>query len=149
MKGPDCGVATNKAIHTSSETRDWLHAKCPGAMYDEAGDFHWCDCPCHHTLVRDEAVARLQSLPVVPVTVPVAEPSAADRNRSVPVNVPSVGTRVCGCGCGAQVGPKARFRPGHDAKLKSRLVALARHGDSHQALLAREQLEALGWDHFI
>ena len=45
---------------------------------------------------------------------------------------------LCECGCGAPV--RRRFLPGHDAILKSRLLAAARAGDD-----ARRRLERLGW----
>jgi predicted nuclease with RNAse H fold len=45
---------------------------------------------------------------------------------------------LCECGCGAPV--RRRFLPGHDAILKSRLLAAARAGDD-----ARRHLERLGW----
>lgn len=47
--------------------------------------------------------------------------------------------RLCECGCGAPV--RQRFLPGHDAKLKSRLLRAARLGDT----FAEEQLRQLGW----
>lgn len=53
--------------------------------------------------------------------------------------------RTCECGCGETVGVRARFRPGHDAKLKSRLVDAARKGDAE----ASADLKRLGWDKFI
>lgn len=46
---------------------------------------------------------------------------------------------ACGCGCGAPV--RRRFLPGHDAKLKSRLLAAWRDGDT----TAAERLRDLGW----
>ena len=46
--------------------------------------------------------------------------------------------RLCECGCGAAV--RKRFLPGHDAKLKGRLLAEARTGDR-----ARRELARLGW----
>jgi hypothetical protein len=46
---------------------------------------------------------------------------------------------LCECGCGAPV--RRRFLPGHDAILKSRLLAATRAGDD-----ARTQLERLGWN---
>jgi len=45
---------------------------------------------------------------------------------------------LCECGCGAPV--RRRFLPGHDAILKSRLLAASRAGDD-----ARRRLERLGW----
>lgn len=51
--------------------------------------------------------------------------------------------RKCRCGCGAPVA--RRFLPGHDAKLKSRLVKEARNGSE----AARQELREEGWEHFI
>ncbi|MFY0571120.1 DUF429 domain-containing protein [Archangium lansingense] len=51
----------------------------------------------------------------------------------------------CECGCGEQASRRSRFRQGHDAKLKSRLLAAARAGDAN----AVEQLTALGWLKFL
>lgn len=74
---------------------------------------------------------------------------------------PALGTgRKCLCGCGRDVSPRARFKSGHDAKLKSRLVRLARadckclsSGNEHLASCvvnnARSRLEELGWAKFI
>jgi hypothetical protein len=50
----------------------------------------------------------------------------------------SLAARLCECGCGEAV--RRRFLPGHDAKLKGRLLAEARAGDR-----ARQQLARLGW----
>jgi hypothetical protein len=49
----------------------------------------------------------------------------------------------CECGCGAD--SKSRFLPGHDAKLKSRLVTQAVEGSKE----AEKQLADLGWSHFL
>lgn len=46
--------------------------------------------------------------------------------------------RLCECGCGEPV--RRRFLPGHDAKLKSRLLLQARAGER-----ARRELMRLGW----
>lgn len=51
----------------------------------------------------------------------------------------SPGNGVCGCGCGAAV--RRRFLPGHDAKLKSHLLAAWRGGDR----AAADRLRDLGW----
>ncbi len=34
--------------------------------------------------------------------------------------------RDCACGCGAKVSPPSRFRPGHDARLKSVVMRVVR-----------------------
>jgi hypothetical protein len=51
---------------------------------------------------------------------------------------PAAAPRLCACGCGEPV--RRRFLPGHDAKLRSRLLAQARAGDAAWAELRR-----LGW----
>lgn len=48
---------------------------------------------------------------------------------------------ACLCGCGEQV-PR-RFKPGHDARMKSRLFAAAREGDQ----AAKDEIVAQGWWH--
>lgn len=53
----------------------------------------------------------------------------------------------CGDGCGAKV--KARFLPGHDAKLKSALLKIAHEGDSEAAEAALARLVELKWDRFF
>jgi hypothetical protein len=52
-------------------------------------------------------------------------------------------TGFCECGCGQPV--RNRFMPGHDARLKSRLVREARAGD----IEAKLRLERLGWLRFL
>jgi hypothetical protein len=54
----------------------------------------------------------------------------------------------CGCGCG-DLTSGAEFRQGHDAKLKSRLLKIARgklDGDIEAAVL---KLKERGWDKFL
>lgn len=47
--------------------------------------------------------------------------------------------KPCMCGCGGMAGRKAKFIPGHDAKLKSRLLAFERFGqDNAEALESGE-----------
>ena len=57
--------------------------------------------------------------------------------------------RLCGCGCGLQLGEKAgkktEFLPGHDAKLKSALLQRALRDDK----AAVDELVRRGWDHFL
>lgn len=50
----------------------------------------------------------------------------------------------CECGCG-EITNGGRFRPGHDAKLKSRLIKEALAGGKRAAA----KLEALGWTRFL
>lgn len=72
-------------------------------------------------------------------------PPVSTRGGTVPkgnATSPSTG-RLCQCGCGQPVA--RRFKPGHDARLKSRLVKDARSGSE----AARKQLEEFGWEKFI
>lgn len=57
---------------------------------------------------------------------------------------------MCSCSCQGRTnyrsdGTRSRFLPGHDAKLKSRLLRLARAGDEQ----AIEELRRRGWEHFL
>jgi hypothetical protein len=55
---------------------------------------------------------------------------------------PKAQPHPCECGCGEQtVTGKARFIPGHDAKLASQLVRSALEGDR----TAEQRLKKLGW----
>ncbi len=50
------------------------------------------------------------------------------------------------CECGCKAGTKGgRFLPGHDAKLKSRLINAVRGGDKASAKRMRD----LGWERFV
>lgn len=61
---------------------------------------------------------------------------------TVTVQLPKAGrpAPVCECGCGERTGG-GRFRPGHDAKLKSALLARSRDGDK----AATDELIARAW----
>lgn len=70
---------------------------------------------------------------------------ASKTSKSKPV-VEEREPRFCECECGGfVVGKKARFKVGHDAKLKGELLRLAREGDAQ----AVERLQKLGWSHFL
>lgn len=51
----------------------------------------------------------------------------------------------CECDCGAEVRGRTRFVVGHDARLKSRLVAAALAGDA----ASEARLAGLGWSGFL
>ena len=91
------------------------------------GQGHWVGDP-------DEGVILLPIQAAVPMPSAIAPTVAPPVARAVAaVNGP------CGCGCGARV--RRRFLPGHDAKLKSRLLAAWRAGDT----TAEERLRSLRW----
>ena len=54
----------------------------------------------------------------------------------------------CQCGCGEQT-LGGKFRPGHDARLKGRLLREARGRDKRTAAKARAELKRRGWSHFL
>lgn len=55
--------------------------------------------------------------------------------------------RTCQCGCGAEVARS--FKPGHDAKLKSRLLAETKSAVWQRRERAIEDMISRGWGHFI
>lgn len=54
---------------------------------------------------------------------------------------------ACQCGCGQST--QGRFAPGHDAKLKSRLIGMYRSGKADMVKEAEAQAEKLGWTKFL
>lgn len=56
-------------------------------------------------------------------------------------------TTNCQCGCGAEV--RRSFLPGHDAKLKSRLLADTKSAVWQRRERAIESMIERGWGHFI
>lgn len=61
--------------------------------------------------------------------------------------IPTPAPGTCGCGCGEAV--KKRFRPGHDARLKSILLDVARNGSRTQAERAAWTMVEAGWSRFV
>lgn len=61
--------------------------------------------------------------------------------------IPTPDKGTCGCGCGESV--KKRFKPGHDARLKSILLDVARNGSTQQAERAAWQMVESGWSRFV
>lgn len=72
-----------------------------------------------------------------PPQISVREPRAPRVDKQAPTG------RLCGCGCGHPV--SRRFLPGHDAKLKSRLLREARAGSEE----AKQSLRENGWEKFL
>jgi hypothetical protein len=72
--------------------------------------------------------------------------------RSPKAAKPKAQPHPCECGCeGQTVTGKARFIPGHDAKLKSRLINEALDPNASRALRtdAERRLAKLGWTKFL
>ncbi len=76
---------------------------------------------------------------LLPVTPTVGIPAVASVSRKAPPSRFRSLDGDCMCGCGAPV--RRRFLPGHDAKLRSRLLAEWRGGDA----CAEARLHELGW----
>jgi hypothetical protein len=80
------------------------------------------------------------------IVLPV--PALRDRYRrcappeGIPDRARPQGRASCECGCGRTV--RRRFLPGHDSRLRSRLLREARAGDR-----ARRELDRLGWSHLL
>jgi hypothetical protein len=59
---------------------------------------------------------------------------------------PKAQPHPCECGCGEQtITGRARFIPGHDARLKSQLIAAVLDGSPAEARKAEARLVKLGW----
>ena len=56
-------------------------------------------------------------------------------------------SKQCGCGCGEQV--SRRFRPGHDGRLKGRLISQSKDARWWVREAAVVQMVDLGWGHFL
>jgi hypothetical protein len=56
-------------------------------------------------------------------------------------------TKTCECGCGAEVA--RRFKPGHDAKLKSRLLAATKDSKAWVREAAVLEMVLRNWGHFV
>ena len=96
------------------------------------GQWHWVGDP-------EEGVILLPVRSSVALP-PISTPRMSSPRMSSPSSEKgSLAKGECGCGCGALV--RRRFLPGHDAKLKSQLLADWRRGD----LAAKERLGELRW----
>lgn len=140
MKTPTCGVASNERIAMADEARARLHSQCGRALVEEeTGKVLACTCACHEQQAGS-TLQNTEALPVVSSAVSEPPPQAARLDRPAPARAPGGGS-TCECGCGTGTGGK--FAPGHDAKLKSRLVIAARAGDD----LAYAELVLRNWAH--
>lgn len=81
---------------------------------------------------------------ITPQQLAENEHEIEDRLEAINVADPFPDLKKCGCGCGAPIGTKARYVPGHDARHKSNLVKATLLGDQ----AARNELYALGWGKF-
>jgi predicted nuclease with RNAse H fold len=90
---------------------------------------------------QDEGVILLpvKDLPQLPLKLSDAPASNTPPQSKRATTSARMTACLCECGCGATV--RNRFLPGHDAKLKSRLMRDCRAGDEE----ACERLRQLGW----
>lgn len=66
--------------------------------------------------------------------------------RTPRVRKPKIANSPCLCGCGSTPNKLgSRFMPGHDGRMKGRLLAQAKAGSQE----ARTLLMSLGWGHFL
>jgi predicted nuclease with RNAse H fold len=77
------------------------------------------------------------SIPIAPLSR-IIETGAVDATAPKLAEGVTSSKRTCGCGCGALV--SREFRPGHDAKLRSRLMK-----EMASSPAARAELERRGW----
>lgn len=80
----------------------------------------------------------------------MAQKNAAPKAAAAPKPPkPAKVANKCGCGCGGET--FRTFLPGHDAKLKGRLIAEAVNPESTPAAqaAAEKQLNERGWGHFL
>lgn len=56
---------------------------------------------------------------------------------------------ACLCGCGGEPGKSSRFMPGHDGRLKGRLIATWRTGDATERADAAARMNELGWGNHL
>lgn len=121
-----CVGADNEAFAVAQELRDGLHARCPGAYRTPSGEVRACGCRCHELPV-DLAEAAKGRLPIVDPP-PADGPDLVDKGRKrAEKTAPRGRCEHCGEPC------RARFLPGHDAKLKSDLAVAAMGGDVESA----------------
>jgi hypothetical protein len=130
----------------------WLSTACrtglPGEC-EELGPTSDGWIACSHSSHSVAGLAdRLERLSQLLVDRPTAPQRAAVRPTRASVARPASRTRPCTCECGEMTGG-GRFLPGHDSRLKSRLVQAARTKTGDEKLAAQERLNELGWGHYL
>lgn len=87
----------------------------------------------------EEKKAAREAAAAAKTTTPKAHRVSKPKDLSM---APAVeGEGLCKCGCGEQVGKGASFRPGHDARLKGRLLRMMAWQEQHADELANGTLE--------
>jgi hypothetical protein len=152
------GHCHTEAHAATPETAPQHHDRCAGAYAQPSGVIITCPCPRHageqrcrvcrhdHTVAEDfdpagrqcadhDSCARRIS------TAHHESPARQAIKEARATITPRKAARDCECACGGQT-RGGRFMPGHDAKLKSILLARARAGDD----AARDDLRRRGWE---
>lgn len=74
------------------------------------------------------------------------KPKVAKATRQPKPQVEKAQPTPCQCGCGSFPSrATSRFMPGHDGRLKGRLLAAVKAGSQD----ARDQMIGFGWGHFL
>jgi hypothetical protein len=103
-----------------------------------AGGYSWVGDPDEGALLLPAALPTARLLRAEGGTRKRAGPAGAFLLPAPRRGKGEASSRVCGCGCGAAV--RSEFLPGHDAKLRSRLLREARLDEAATAELRRR-----GW----
>jgi hypothetical protein len=91
--------------------------------------------------VTDAEVERIFNDKELGIGEFVKQSEAGKIAKAKKVSKVEVKPKPCECGCKAMAKPGSRFLPGHDAKLKSRLLKASRDGDK----AAKKELVSRGW----
>lgn len=120
--------------------------ECPEIVRDAEGTWIACSHDDHKQDEREsERKARLETLAQQVESENPSMFAPAEVNGTGPKRTP----RSCECGCGEQT-KVGRFVAGHDAKLKSRLLKMAREGDTQtERIVGATGLEQRNWIHFL
>lgn len=140
MKTPHCQAADDTALAIPDDVRKAIHEGCSGGWINAVTqNLHQCFCVCH----IGKPLVTIDEGPF-PVLDPDEGPGADQpteapkKGTKSPPTVQNATNRRCEH-CGEPC--RARFLPGHDAKLKSMLAADALDGSSQ----ATAELIARGW----
>lgn len=96
-------------------------------------------------LTQEQAETLCEILKISIVEKPVIAPGeTAPITLEIPISALEI--RLCPCGCGIPLKKGSKFKPGHDAKLRSRLI---KEYKENKSKLALEELRKWSWGHFL
>ena len=122
------------------------HARCPLVWHSRhEGGYRSCKCECH-----DPGDDEIRSAIEAERGQEERSMAAAQKKTSKKATTKAPAERPdCLCGCGEKTGG-GRFRPGHDAKLKSQLQHRYREATTKRDRdKIQREFESLGWGHFV